>query len=106
MGDQLHRKLDQILAAISSLQAIVIQQGTATMSALSDLTAQVQASTTVETSAVTLIQGIAAQITAAGGNPTALAALTAQLNASAAALAAAVVANTPGNPPVPVAKHV
>jgi hypothetical protein len=58
------------------------------------LTAQVAASTTVEASAVTLIQGIAAQL---AGNPSAAAvtALSAQLSSSATALAAAVAANTP-----------
>lgn len=73
------------------------------MSALDDLTAQVQATTTVEASAVTLIQGIAAQLQAAGTDPAKLSALTSQLNASAAALAAAVTANTapPPAPPAP-----
>lgn len=65
------------------------------MSALDDLTAQVSASVTVETSAITLINGIAAAIVAAGTDPAKLNALGAQLQTSSNALAAAVAANTP-----------
>lgn len=68
-------------------------------SALAALQQQVQQSTTVEASAVTLIQGLAQQIAAAGTDPVALAALTTSLNTSATALAAAVAANTPAAPP-------
>lgn len=71
------------------------------MDPLQPLMDQVSASVTVEASAVTLINGIAARITAAGTDPTKLAALTTSLNASATALSAAVVANTPAVvPPV------
>ncbi len=65
------------------------------MAAIDDLTAQVAQNTTVEASAVTLIEGLAAQIAAAGTDPTKLAALTTSLNTSATALAAAITANTP-----------
>lgn len=70
------------------------------MTALTDLQAQVTQNTTVEGSAVTLIQGIAAQISAAlaaapGTPDPALVTLTSQLQASATALAAAITANTP-----------
>ncbi len=64
------------------------------MAALDDLTTQVAANTTVEGSAVTLIQGLAAQLAAAGTDPTKLAALQASLKTSADALAAAVAQNT------------
>jgi hypothetical protein len=65
------------------------------------LTAQVAASTSVEASAVALIQGIAAQL---AGNPTPaqVTALTAELQSSADALAAAVTANTPAAPTSPL----
>ena len=72
------------------------------------LTAQVTANTTVEGSAVTLINGIAAQIAAAvaaaqaaGATPTELSeptTLQTNLTASAAALSAAITANTPATP--------
>lgn len=67
------------------------------MSALTDLQAQVQKTTEVETSAVTLIQGIAQKLAdaIAAGDPAALTALQTELATSADALAAAVVANTP-----------
>lgn len=69
------------------------------------LVAQVTASTQVEASAITLIQGLSTQIadlaaqlagTPAGG---ALQALSDQLKASAADLATAITANTPAAPP-------
>jgi hypothetical protein len=61
------------------------------------LVAQVTANTTVEGSAVVLIQNIAAQL---ANNPTdaQVAALSAQLNTSATALAAAITASTPAAP--------
>ena len=75
---------------------------------LTALQAQVTASTTVEASAVTLINGIAAQIAAAvaaaqaaGATPAELQAVTdvqTSLQNSSAALAAAVTANTPPTP--------
>ena len=71
------------------------------MSALSDLQAAVAAEDTVIASAVTLIQGFAAQLAAAGTDPVALAALTSDITAQAAALGAAVAANTPAAPPAP-----
>lgn len=66
--------------------------------ALVDLQAAVAAEDTVIDSAVTLIQGIPALIAAAGTDPAALAALSADINTKAAALAAAVTANTPAAP--------
>ncbi len=66
---------------------------------LTDLTAQVKANTDLEASAVQLIQGLAAQIAAAANDPAAIAALSAQLNASATTLAGAISASTPAAPP-------
>lgn len=74
------------------------------MSAIDDLRAQVEATTTLEASAVLLINGIAEQLQAALANDdtAALNDLTAQLAAAAGPLAAAVAANTtpPVEPPV------
>jgi len=92
----IHRKLDAILAAIERLTT----QGTTIMADLTSLTTQVAQNTTVEGSAVVLIQGLAAQLAAAGTDPAKLADLQAQLNTSATALAAAVAANTPAGSPV------
>lgn len=68
------------------------------MADLTALTAQVATNTSVVSSALTLIQGLAAQLAAAGTDPAALAALQAQLATSDTALAAAVAANTPAAP--------
>lgn len=62
---------------------------------LSALTSAVAADTAVESSAITLIQQIAAQLAANSGDQVAVSALADQLNSSASALAAAVTANTP-----------
>ncbi len=69
------------------------------MAELDDLTTQVSANSTVIDSALTLINGIAARITAAGVDSTKLSALTASLKSEDDALAAAVAANTPAVPP-------
>lgn len=58
---------------------------------LDALGTQVAANTSVEESAVVLINGLSAQIKAAGTNPVALAALTANLDNYARKLAKAVV---------------
>ncbi len=73
------------------------------MSALDDLTAAVQQTQNLEQSAVTLIQGLAKQITdaVASNDTAALTDLASKLNTSAAELAAAVTANTTQTPPTP-----
>jgi len=71
------------------------------MALLDALTAQVTANTTVIESALTLINGFAAQLAAAGTDPAALAALQASLKSEDDKLAAAVAANTPAAPPAP-----
>jgi len=77
----------------------ILEKENQIMAALDDLTAQVAANTTVEASAVTLIQGLAAQLAAAGTDPAKLASLQASLKTSADSLAAAITANTPAAPP-------
>jgi hypothetical protein len=59
------------------------------------LSAQVQENQDLEASAITLIQGIAAQLEAAKEDPAKVQALAESLKASAANLSAAIVANTP-----------
>ncbi|MCE5212514.1 MAG: hypothetical protein LLG40_13305 [Deltaproteobacteria bacterium] len=83
-------KLDKIICMLEDIQRKEEQ----IMSELSLLQEQVAASITVEKSAIELINGIAAKITAAGTDAVALAALTEELKASAATLATAVTANT------------
>ena len=90
-------KLDQILTELRKL----VQQGEVMSQAMDDLEAQVAANADVVSSAVTLIQGIAAQLAAAGTDPAKLKALQDSLKSSDDALAAAVAANTPAEPPTP-----
>lgn len=88
---ELDAKLDAILLTLRALtqrEVLMSQQ-------LDDLTAQVRANSTVLQSAITLINGIADRIKAAGTDPVALQALTDELAAKDADLSAAVVANTP-----------
>ncbi len=67
-----------------------------TMSAeLDALTLEVQATTTLEASAITMINGLAAQIASLKTDPVALQALSDQLTAKATDLAAAIASNTP-----------
>jgi hypothetical protein len=80
--------LDAILPRLDLMEKII-------MAALDDLTAQVAANRSVSQSALILINGIADRITAAGADPTKLAALTASLKSDDDALAAAVTTNTP-----------
>lgn len=93
----------QILATLRSISATLhnIDRKLTDMSTvLEDLKAQVDVNAEVEASAVQLIQNIAEKLAAAGTDPVALAALKDELSASAAALAAAVAANTPAAPTV------
>ena len=91
IDNQTRRQLDRI----ENLLHLLLTLEGINMAALDDLTAQVTQNTTVEESAVTLIKGLAAQIAAAGTDPTKLAALQTQLNGSATDLADAIAANTP-----------
>lgn len=81
------------------------QQVNQIMTVLADLQAKVAANTTVVQSAVTLIQGLKAQLDAAiaSGDPAQLQALSDQLGTDDAALAAAITANTPAAPAAPAA---
>lgn len=68
---------------------------------LDALTAEVANNTTVEKSALALINGFAAQLAAAGTDPVKLKALSDSLKANDDELAAAVAANTPPAPAKP-----
>lgn len=108
--------LADLMAAVTALRADVatvklqnaqqiglltaLTAGAQIMSAEMDtLSAQVTQTLTVEQSAVTLIQGLAAQIVDAAGDRTKSLALAGTLKTSADALAAAITANTPAAPP-------
>jgi len=103
----IHLHHDQDATLLQLVHSIVTKldslthKGDLLMAAIDDLTAQVAANTTVIGSALTLIQGLAAQLAAAGTDPVKLAALQASLKQSDDDLAAAVAANTPAAPPTP-----
>jgi hypothetical protein len=86
--DRRQRRIEGLLYRILKKENII-------MADLTNITAAVANETTVEDSAITLIQQLSAAVTAAGTDPVALAALTDQLNTEATSLAAAVTANTP-----------
>lgn len=90
----MERMVAQALQPISS-KLDEILRGERKMSAQLDaLQAQVEQNTDLEASAVTLIEGLAAQIADAANDPVQIAALSAKLQTSATALAAAITANT------------
>lgn len=84
-------QLDRIEAAFTA----VATKLETIMADLTALTAAVTKSTDAEQSAITLLQGLSAQISALKTDPVALQTLADQLNSKADDLAAAVVANTP-----------
>jgi hypothetical protein len=98
LSPQPNPQLDRIEAAIAQLS----KEDTQIMADLTALTAEVTRNTTVEKSALVLIQGFAAQLAAAGTDPVKLGALQASLKANDDELAAAVAANTtPAPAPAP-----
>jgi ABC-type transporter Mla subunit MlaD len=92
---RIERKLDEVLRLLNALKSTQTRQGKKLMADLSRITATVAANGTVIGSAVTLIEQIAEALRNAGSDQGAIDALAADLEAQAAALAAAVTANTP-----------
>lgn len=88
---ELQGRLDTMQAALNALTI----QGKIIMATLADVQAAVTAEDTVIDSAVTLLNGLAAQIAALAPNQAAIDALAADVTSKTAALAAAVTANTP-----------
>lgn len=88
---RIETKVDLILSQIKALQGMEEQE----MADLTALTAQVTENTEVEASAITLLNQLSDLIRQNMTDPAALQALADQLNGSADALAAAIVANTP-----------
>lgn len=83
-----------------ALLRLIIKNQKKEMADLTQLAADVAAETTIDESVKTLLTNLSAQITAAGTDPVALKALTDQMEANAAALQAAITANTPAAPAV------
>lgn len=96
--DDIVESLDTIVELLHAQQTQARTTGEEIMADLSVLTDQVAQTTAVETSALTLIQGISQRLADAAGDPAAVQTLVDELNASSSALAAAVAANTPAPP--------
>lgn len=86
-------RFDEVLYVLNTLKERIDKMA----GELDALKAAVQANTTVEESAITLLQGLKAKLDAAiaAGDPAALTALSNDIGAETAKLAAAVTANTP-----------
>lgn len=84
--------------ALTDAIAKLTAQGDMIMATLADLQAAVAAEDTVIDSAVTLLQGLSAQIAALTPNQAAIDALAADVAAKTQALADAITANTPAAP--------
>jgi chromosome segregation ATPase len=97
----IHNKLDSIMSSLSGLHYAVNNLTMEVMNMtveLDALEAQVEQNTTVEGSAMELIQGLADQFEAVKNDPARISALVAKLKGSGDALVAKVVANTPAAP--------
>lgn len=97
------RAVDRIEDKVDHLEHEIHNQTRIIMADLTSLQNQVAQNTSVEESAVTLINGLASQLAAAGTDPAKLQALQDSLQASASDLAKAVAANTPAAPAAPAA---
>jgi len=86
-----------MLAKLNRIERVITFQGAIMAGELEALTAEVERNTTVDQSAITLLNGLAAQITALKNEPAKLQAFADSLKRSSEALADAVVANTPAD---------
>lgn len=94
-NEEIYAKLEQMHQLMLLHFGIIEKKENAIMTAMTDLQAKVAAEDTVIASAITLLQGLSAALAAAGTDPTALAALNADITTQTTNLAAAVLANTP-----------
>lgn len=100
----IYRKLLSIEQQLRFYQKLDKRRDDLMSKELDDLTTEVSETTVAIDAAVTLIEGIAARIAAAGVDPAKLQALTDELNTKSTALAEAVAANTPSDPNAPPAE--
>lgn len=98
LDDRTLRAVEGLACAIFSLEALVRTEFRTMSAALDRLTREVSETKEVAASAVAMIEGLAQQIRDLKDDPAALEALANELDASQAALAAAVAANTPSEP--------
>lgn len=94
---RIEAKLDLVLSQIKALRGIEEEE----MADLTAITREVQENQDAVQSAIVLLNQLSELIRQNATDPAALAALADQLNTNSEALAAAVVANTPQEPPPP-----
>lgn len=101
--NEVHKKLDMLLRIgkkiLTTLEEIRKESKIMTQE-LVDLEAAVTENTSLDTSIIELVNGLAAQVEALKDDPAKLASLASELRAKSAAMAAAIQANTPAPPPV------
>lgn len=85
----------EILRRLDAIERLIIRETKRMANDLSAIQAAVTNETTVEASAITLLQNLSAQLTSLKNDPAAIQALADSINANATSLAAAVTANTP-----------
>jgi cell division protein FtsB len=95
---RIERHLVRIECKLDIISSQLTRLGGRIMADLTALTAEVARNTDVDTSAIALLEGLAAQIEQLKTDPAALQALADQLKGSSDSLAAAIVANTPAAP--------
>jgi hypothetical protein len=102
-------RVDERLSRIEAQNRVLLsivrkmqKQETTMATDLTALTAAVAADTDVDNSAIILLNQLSQMLKDAATDPQAIADIAAALDANSAALAAAVVANTPAAPPEPV----
>ena len=99
--NRIERKLDRVAGQLHwvSMRLVQLKKRSHNVSLeLDALAAQVQENTELEIAAIQLIEGLADRIAEAANDPAELEALAEQLKASASALSAAIIANTPADP--------
>jgi len=102
LGGGVIAKLDAVLARGKSLPTLFKEMERKMSAALDRLTAAVARNTSVDESAIALLNGLAQQIRDLKDDPAALEALATELEAKNSALSDAVTANTPAvEPPAP-----
>ena len=86
------------LAVINAKLDVILRKEKDIIMTLDDITNAVAAEQTVEASAITLLNQLAAEVAAAANDPAKIQAIVTQIQTNAATLAAAVTANTPAAP--------
>lgn len=101
--DELKQLAVMLTANAPELIQQILTKLTETQMTLDELKTKVEAENTVIDSAMTLLNGLSAQIRDLSTDPAKLQALADEIDAKTAALSASVAANTPATPPAPPA---